>query len=243
MTLLDRVTAVVPRSRRTIPGWTRLAAVPVVVAVVVAGVWITGGLLTDDSTLAMALTALWFAGAGAAAVFVGLRWRPLALPVLVTYALTAAVVGGGLLYASTRDVVVDEQVVAVPSTAPDPTPAATGSPAGEPAAPAQPRALARGDFVSAAHSTRGTATLVEAPDGRRLLTLTGFATDPGPDLRVYLVRGDGTSVRGFRDLGRLKGNKGDQQYRLPADVAPDQAGAVVVWCRAFSVAFGRAPLA
>jgi Electron transfer DM13 len=40
-------------------------------------------------------------------------------------------------------------------------------------------------------------------------------------------------------IGRLKGNRGNQQYDLPDGV---RAGSVVIWCRAFSVAFGVAEL-
>ena len=100
--------------------------------------------------------------------------------------------------------------------------------------------LATGDFRDGAHPTEGVATFLQQPDGSRVLTLTRFDTDPGPDLRVYLVPGNGSSVKGAVDLGALKGNKGDQQYDVPRD-APE--GAVVIWCRAFSVAFGSARLA
>ena len=56
------------------------------------------------------------------------------------------------------------------------------------------------------------------PDGRRYLTLRGFSTAPGPDLRVRLVPGGGDdgAAHGNLDLGALKGNRGDQQYRIPA---------------------------
>ena len=76
-----------------------------------------------------------------------------------------------------------------------------------------------------------------------MLTLTRFEVDNGPDLRVYLVpgrvRGE-DDVEDFVDLGALKGNKGDQQYTLPAGVDPARYGSVVIWCRAFSVAFAAA---
>jgi Electron transfer DM13 len=77
------------------------------------------------------------------------------------------------------------------------------------------------------------------PDGTRVLTLTRFATDPGPDLRVYVVPGDGSDVSGAVDVAALEGNVGNQQYDLPDGT---DAGAVVIWCRAFSVAFGTAAL-
>jgi len=102
-----------------------------------------------------------------------------------------------------------------------------------------PVLLADGRFRDGAHPTSGRAALIERPDGARVVTLTRFDTDPGPDLRVYVVAGDGSSVEGAVDLGALKGNKGDQQYDVPPH-APD--GAVVIWCRAFTVAFGAAKL-
>ena len=49
----------------------------------------------------------------------------------------------------------------------------------------------------------------------------------------------GGSVKDAVDLGGLKGNKGNQQYDVPAGA---EAGAVVIWCRAFTVAFGTATL-
>jgi hypothetical protein len=49
-------------------------------------------------------------------------------------------------------------------------------------------------------------------------------------------------VREFVDLGGLKGNKGTQQYELPVGLDLARYGPVVVWCRAFSVAFGSAAL-
>jgi hypothetical protein len=73
---------------------------------------------------------------------------------------------------------------------------------------------------------------VRRRDGRVFLTLNDLDTSPGPDLRVRVGPGD-------RDLGALKGNRGDQRYELPrgADVS-----SVTIWCRAFSVAFGSARL-
>jgi len=46
----------------------------------------------------------------------------------------------------------------------------------------------------------------------------------------------------FTDLGSLKGNKGNQQYELPQEVDLGRPHTVVIWCRAFSVNFARAPL-
>lgn len=214
----------------------RLAVVPVVVLVVAAGVWLTGAVLTEDATIAMVLTGLWFGLAGALALFVGWRWRPFALPVVGAYLVTAAALGGYLLFASTVDKVVNEDVVvAAPRVT---TSAATTGEAST--APTGPVAVASGRFTNQAHNTSGLATLIEQPNGDRLVTLTRFRTDPGPDVRVYLVPDPGGGIKGAVDLGGLKGNKGNQQYDVPAGA---EAGAVVIWCRAFTVAFGTATLA
>lgn len=203
--------------------WLRLALVPLVAAVVLAGIWTAGGLLTDDFRLAMVLTALWLGLAGAAALGIAWLWRSLALPVLGTVLVTAAVAGGYLLYASSVDRVVREQV------------AVAASPGNV--------AVGRGAFESAGHETTGTATLLRLAEGGTVLTLTELETDPGPDLRVYLVTGGPDELGDVVDLGALKGNRGDQQYDVPASVDTDRHRTVVVWCRAFSVAFGSARLA
>ena len=222
----------------------RLAVIPLVVVVVAAGIWVTGAVLTEDATVAMVLTGLWLAVAGAVAVVVGLRWRPFALPVVGAYLVTATLLGGYLFVSSTFDKVVDEDVVvaaprATASLSASPSSAETATASPTPTAPQGPVEVASGKFSNQAHDTSGRATLIETPDGERVVTLTEFETDPGPDVRVYLVPDPGGSVKDAVDLGGLKGNKGNQQYDVPAG-AP--SGAVVIWCRAFTVAFGTATL-
>ena len=46
----------------------------------------------------------------------------------------------------------------------------------------------------------------------------------------------------YVDLGRLKGNKGNQQYGIPDDVDVRRYSTVVIWCRAFTALFARAEL-
>lgn len=111
-----------------------------------------------------------------------------------------------------------------------------------------PATLASGRFHSNAHQTSGLATIYRLPDGGRVLRLTQFTTSNGPDVRVYLVAaGDvqdeaAAKQAGFVDLGALKGNVGDQNYELPADLDLTKYRAVSIWCRRFSVNFGAAPL-
>ena len=44
------------------------------------------------------------------------------------------------------------------------------------------------------------------------------------------------------ELGKLKGNKGDQNYDVPADVDLGKYKVVSIWCNRFSVNFAAAPL-
>jgi len=114
--------------------------------------------------------------------------------------------------------------------------------------PESPAAIAAGSFHSNAHETKGTATIYRRANGSRILRLTSFETSNGPDVRVYLVAAsdvndDATVKRaGFVELGKLKGNKGDQNYDIPASVDLAKYRAVTIWCARFSVNFGTAPL-
>lgn len=210
----------------------RVLAIPVTVVIVVVGVWVTGALLTNDFTLAMRLTAGWMALAGLVAVAIAFRSRALRWPVLGAYAATIVVIGGYLSLSMFRDDVVNEQVaVAAPRA-----PSSSG-----------PRnvLLSSGRFESVRHEAQGRAQAIELARGGRVLTLTNFEVDNGPDLRVYLVAGPATTegeVDDVEDLGGLKGNVGSQQYEIPADLDLERYSTVVIWCRAFSVLFARAQL-
>lgn len=224
------------------PSSSRWWTLPGVVLVVALGVWVTGGLLTDDEQVARVLTGLWFGLTGLVVLVLAWRHRSLAAPLVAGYAVVTVGLGGFLAYSSTVDRVVDEEVVVADAPV---SPPSKGS--GEPQNGDDSEAnalLARGTFASQAHPTEGTASVVGTGD-RTVLTLTSFATDPGPDLRVYLVPSGAEGVDGGVDLGALKGNKGDQQYEVPEeDARGGVVGArVVIWCRAFSVAFGSARLA
>ena len=53
---------------------------------------------------------------------------------------------------------------------------------------------------------------------------------------------DAIKAAGFVDLGSMKGNKGDQNYDIPADVDLAKFKTVTIWCARFGVNFGLAPL-
>jgi hypothetical protein len=121
----------------------------------------------------------------------------------------------------------------------------------EPAAPAGPVVELRGTFVTHEHDTSGEVRVVRHPDGRRQLELVNLDTSDGPDLRVWLsdqpVKAGTAGWRVFDDgrwveLGRLKGNKGNQVYDVPADADLTALRSVTIWCKRFSVSFGAAAL-
>jgi hypothetical protein len=220
----------------------QLAAVPVVAAMVALGVWVAGGLVTDDFRGSAALTAVWFIAAAGLCLIVAVRSRTLRFPVIGTYLVTAGAIGVFLASTTLRDRVVSERVVVgVDPAETAPVPRAGASPT--PVPKRENVRLARGHFTSGEHATRGTVTVVRLANGRRLVTLTSFSTSPGPDLRVRLASSrtlDGGASDAV-DLGALKGNRGDQQYRLPAGLSL-RGRAVIIWCRAFSARFGSAVL-
>ena len=157
-----------------------------------------------------------------------------------------ALVGGIGWYAFRPELLfVDKRVnEALPrEAAAEAPPAPTSARSTEPAAP-----LLRGQFHSVAHETRGTATVHQLADGRRFLRLTEFETSNGPDLRVWLVAvpdaTDDETVKkaAYVELGKLKGNQGDQNYDVPADLDLTKYRAATIWCKRFSVNFGAAPL-
>ncbi|MGH2723498.1 MAG: DM13 domain-containing protein [Actinomycetota bacterium] len=117
---------------------------------------------------------------------------------------------------------------------------------GEPE-PSGPEVLVRGRFISLEHQSSGRAVVLRLAGGKRFLRFESFSTSNGPDLRVYLSAKPASEDwrgydREFVDLGELKGNIGDQNYEIPADVDLDRYRSAVVWCRRFTVGFAVAPL-
>jgi hypothetical protein len=207
----------------TAPLSLRILSVPAVAAVVLLGIWVTGALITNDFAVSMWLTVAWMGAAALACGAIALRSRAFRVPVAAAYVATAAAAGIYLALPLLFDTTVNERVAVASATT------------------AQ---LAAGSFEGVAHAGAGTATVLGSR-GERVLTLTDFEVDNGPDLRVYLVAGspaDESGVDDFVDLGALKGNKGNQQYAIPAGTDTERYSTVVIWCRAFSVLFARAQL-
>jgi hypothetical protein len=105
--------------------------------------------------------------------------------------------------------------------------------------------LLHGTVRPAAHSANGRAAVV-LTGRKRVLTLRSFRISPGPKVHVYLVpravKGDGDVRRDFKDLGALKGSKGNQQYAIPGAVDLRRYTSVIFWCVPFTSILARANL-
>ena len=67
-------------SARSFPLWLRLALAPLVAALVLAGIWVAGGLLTNDFRVSMVLTMLWLVSARRGVAFVPASATLLGIP-------------------------------------------------------------------------------------------------------------------------------------------------------------------
>jgi hypothetical protein len=110
--------------------------------------------------------------------------------------------------------------------------------------------LYTGKFHGIAHPTEGRATVYQQKDGKLLLRLSGFKTSNGPDVHVILVatkdaNDDANFLKSNTDrveLGKLKGNVGDQNYEIPAATDLAKFTTVSIYCERFNANFGAAPL-
>jgi Electron transfer DM13 len=117
---------------------------------------------------------------------------------------------------------------------------------------AQAARLAGGQFggwIDAIHKAEGNASVYRLGDGSRVLRLENFRSTNGPNLYVYLS-GDPSPrnsaqlhENGDYEVGRLKGNIGNQNYALPSGVDLSKYKSVVIYCKQFHVVFGSAELA
>ncbi|GGU02212.1 DM13 domain-containing protein [Streptomyces coeruleorubidus] len=151
-----------------------------------------------------------------------------------------------------QDETVQEALPGVAETSAPPAAAPAESPSGSPSPATGPRTLASGELISHEHATSGTVKLVRLADGSHVVRLENLNTSNGPDLRVWLtdapVKQGKAGWHVFDDgkyvsLGKLKGNKGSQNYVLPGDTDLSGFSSVSIWCDRFDVSFGAAELA
>lgn len=98
------------------------------------------------------------------------------------------------------------------------------------------------------HKGSGSATIYRLEDGSHVLRLEDFQVTNGPDLRVILSpnrdpQGPGdVTAPGYVELGKLKGNIGNQNYSIDAGVDVSTLNSVVIYCKPFRVIFAVAGL-
>ena len=115
---------------------------------------------------------------------------------------------------------------------------------------AKAKTLETGKFHGKVHATSGRATVYQEADGKLVLRLTNFKTSNGPDVHVVLVAtkdamDDANFLKDNTDkveLGKLKGNEGDQNYEIPAGTDLTKFRTVSIYCERFNANFGAAPL-
>jgi hypothetical protein len=113
-----------------------------------------------------------------------------------------------------------------------------------------PVALTTGEFQGADsfHQGSGQATIYELVDGSYLLRLENFSVTNGPDLRVYLAAHPNPKTQSeiksgeYIELAKLKGNKGNQNYEIPAGTDVSQFKSALIYCKPFHVLFSSATL-
>ena len=114
----------------------------------------------------------------------------------------------------------------------------------------QVKTVETGAFHGKVHQTSGRATIYREENGKLVLRLTSFKTSNGPDVHVILIAAkDADDDANFLksdtervELGKLKGNEGDQNYEIPAGTDLAKFQTVSIYCERFNANFGAAPL-
>jgi hypothetical protein len=114
--------------------------------------------------------------------------------------------------------------------------------------PAGPVVLHQSELESPGKDGTGDVFLIELEDGTRVIRFENLDVSNGPDLRVILSPSglvddrDAYHVDGFLDLGELKGNQGNQNYEIPADVDLSEYATVAIFCIRFNYTFNAATI-
>lgn len=108
-----------------------------------------------------------------------------------------------------------------------------------------PREISSGSFVDVAHQGSGVARLIDTGD-ETILRFEDFDVLNGPDLRVLLSKNTGIAASedlgDYIEVGKLKGNKGNQNYVLSDNIDVSEYHSVVIYCKPFHVVFNSADL-
>ncbi|MGD2050619.1 MAG: DM13 domain-containing protein [Chloroflexota bacterium] len=108
--------------------------------------------------------------------------------------------------------------------------------------------VGQGQFVGVDdfHQGSGRATIFQQGE-QRVVRFEDFSVTNGPDLHVILTKHPSPTKYSevgddYIDLGPLKGNMGNQNYKIPADVDLSAYQGVVIYCVPFHAVFATAAL-
>jgi hypothetical protein len=110
-----------------------------------------------------------------------------------------------------------------------------------------PIVISENTLVDVAHGGSGTVLVLELEDGSRLLRFEDLDVLNGPDLVVILSDRELSGADDYADgeyliLGDLKGNQGNQNYEIAADVDLADWATAGIWCRRFNTTFNVASI-
>ena len=114
----------------------------------------------------------------------------------------------------------------------------------------EPVVVASGQFRDgdSFHKGSGAVTLYRLPSDGGLVRFEGLNVTNGPDLRVLVTSHPDPQTRAdvhdsdYTEIGKLKGNKGDQNYDVSTDLDLSSIRSIVIYCAPFQVVFSVAPL-
>ena len=114
--------------------------------------------------------------------------------------------------------------------------------------PEGPVLLSSSEWISIGHPGTGTVLLYRQPDGSHVIRFEDLEVSNGPDLLVILSQAPLVNDRAaysaaeYLSLGDLKGNKGNQNYEVPAEINLEDYKTVAIWCRRFNYTFNAAAI-
>lgn len=114
--------------------------------------------------------------------------------------------------------------------------------------PEGPVLLSSSEWISIGHPGTGTVLVYRQPDGSHVIRFENLDVSNGPDLLVILSASPlvedraAYSATEYLSLGDLKGNRGNQNYEVAADVNLDDYLTVAIWCRRFNYTFNAADI-
>lgn len=137
--------------------------------------------------------------------------------------------------------------VAVTTTTVAPT-TTTAPPTTTTTVPEGPVLLSVSEWISIGHPGTGMVLVYRQPDGSHVVRFENLDVSNGPDLLVILSEAPLVDDRAaysevaHLSLGDLKGNQGNQNYIVPAEVNLDDYQTVAIWCRRFNYTFNAAEI-